>query len=205
MKNQNKFNFARKHFFNLNFKGLFSRFRLPNPLLVLIILAVCAPGLVLGQEDGPENNFPPGAEPPPLKVISKEERELLNNEKNLKNRTKLFLELMNARLEKAEQNGSQKNYREMFRELGRFQALVDNALFYLNRNNTGSGKVLNNFKRLELGLREFLPRLELIRRELPVNYEFYVRTLILDVRDSRRKAVDPLFSDTVLPDNPEGN
>lgn len=204
MKNERNLDIIQPGVRNQRPEKSFYRSRNSQFLLLLFILVLCTPGSVFGQ-DTPERTFPPDAEPPPLKVISKEERDQLNRESNLKNRTKLSLGLMDARLKKAEENAANKNYREMFRELGRFHALVDNALYYLNRNNTGSGKVLNNFKRLEIGLREFLPRLELIRRELPVNYEFYVRTLILDVRDSRRKAVDPLFADTVLPDNTEGN
>ncbi|MEK7855704.1 MAG: hypothetical protein AAB288_06415, partial [Acidobacteriota bacterium] len=61
------------------------------------------------------------------------------------------------------------------------------------------GKVLNNFKRLEIGLRQFRPRLELIRRGIPSEYEPYLRSLIQYVRDARAKAVEPLFGDSVVP------
>lgn len=143
--------------------------------------------------------IPDDAEPPPLKVISKEEREKLFTETKLKDRTKLSLELMDLRLQNAEQLLTEKKFPEMFKELGRFHALVDNGLAFLRRNDTGRGKVLDSFKRLDIGLRAFLPRLELIRRDLPPNYEFYVRTLIKDVREARSNAVDPLFGNTVLP------
>ncbi|HXG83878.1 MAG TPA: hypothetical protein VNI84_07615, partial [Pyrinomonadaceae bacterium] len=76
---------------------------------------------------------------------------------------------------------------------------------FLNKNDTGRGKVLNNFKRLELSLRRFVPRIELIRRELPAKYEFYVRNLIKNVRAARSKAVEPFFSDSVVPNDGKGN
>lgn len=150
-------------------------------------------------------DLPADSEPPPLKVITKEEREKLHLEKGLKERTKLGLELMDIRLQNAEGLFDKKQYTEMFKELGRFHALVDNGLAFLKLNNTGKGKVLDNYKRLEIGLRAFLPRLELIRREVPLNFEFYIRGLIKNVRDARSKAVDPLYGDTVLPKKPNNN
>jgi hypothetical protein len=157
--------------------------------------------------DVPTSNqeMPKDAEPPPLKVISQDEREKLSRETNVRNRTRLSLDLMNVRLKNAEELHSKNQYQEMFKEMGKFHALVDNALWFLKQNNTRNSAVLNNFKRLEIGLRTFLPRLELIRRSLPMNYEYYVRTLIVSVRDARSKAVDPLFGNTVLPKVREGN
>ncbi len=108
---------------------------------------------------------------------------------------------MDARLVKAEAFGKQEEYREMFNELGSFHALVDKTLDFLDRNDNGGGKVLNNFKRVEMVLRAFLPRLEIIRRDLPEKYEPYVRDLAKAVRNARARAVEPMFSDTVVKDN----
>ena len=52
----------------------------------------------------------------------------------------------------------------------------------------------------EIGLREFPPRLEAIRRDLPLEYEDYVRRLIRYLRQARTIATEPLFGDTVLPE-----
>lgn len=137
--------------------------------------------------------------PPPLKLISKDERSRLDAESDLKSRTKLALEMMNTRLAAAENLHTGEDYDSLFRELGAFQGLMDNSLDYLLKRDTGSGKVLDNFKRLEIGLRGFAPRLETIRRDLPIRYEDYLRKLIKYVRDARSKAIDPQFADTVLP------
>ena len=69
------------------------------------------------------------------------------------------------------------------------------------QSSSSGGKVSNNYKRFEMGLRQFRPRLELIRRSIPVMYEPYVRNLITYLREARAKAVEPLFSDTVVPKN----
>jgi len=137
--------------------------------------------------------------PPPLKIISKAEKSQLDAETDVKQRTKLALELMEARLVKAETFGKQEEYREMFTELGSFHALMDNTITFLSKSDSNQGKVLNNFKRVELSLRKYVTRLELVRRDLPIKYEFYVRRLVKYVREARTKAVEPLFGDTVLP------
>src|SRR5438445_10150953 len=108
--------------------------------------------------------------PPPITAMSKDERSRLEGETDLKLRTKLELGMMNDRLMAAEKLHSSEDYDGLFRELGAFQGLMDNGLDYLLKHDTGSGKVLDNFKRLEIGLRGFGPRLEMIRRELPIRY-----------------------------------
>ena len=137
--------------------------------------------------------------PPPLKVISKDERSRLDIETDIKSRTKLALQMMNDRLAAAEKLDVNEDFEGVFRELGVFNGLMDNGLDYLLKRDTGSGKVLDNFKRLEIGLRGFGPRLETIRRDIPPRYEDYLRKLIKYVRDARSKAIDPQFADTVLP------
>jgi hypothetical protein len=121
--------------------------------------------------------------PPPPRTISKEEKARLVAETDVKRRTKLALPDFDA----------------MFVELGAFHALVDDTLEFLTGSSTDSDKVLNNLKRFEIGVRGFVPRLELIRRDLPFRYEFYVRRLAIFLRDAREKAIEPLFSDTVVP------
>jgi len=138
--------------------------------------------------------------PPPLKILSKTEKFQLDSVTDIKQRTKLALELMEARLMKAEGFNAKEEYSEMFLELGGFHALVDNTIDFLNVKNNDSGKVLNNFKRIELSLRKYITRLEVVRRDLPIKYELYVRKLVKHIRDARTRAIEPFFGDTVLPD-----
>ncbi|HQU84135.1 MAG TPA: hypothetical protein PKY59_13455 [Pyrinomonadaceae bacterium] len=136
--------------------------------------------------------------PPPLKILAKTDKEQLEAENDLKDRTKLALEFIEARMKQAEKFDSEDNFSQMYDELGKFQALIDYTLDFLNRSNTG-GKALNNFKRFEIGLRAYPPRLETMRRSLPIKYEKYVRNLIQSIRDTRSKAVDNFFADSVVP------
>lgn len=138
--------------------------------------------------------------PPPLKIYSKAEKSALDGAQDISERTKLALMLMDIRLKQAEDLSAKESYDEMQNELGGFHALVDESLAFLNRRDDGrNGKVLNNFKRLELNLRQFIPRVERIRRDLPARFEPYVRGLIKNLRVARSRAVEPLFSDSVVP------
>jgi hypothetical protein len=144
-------------------------------------------------------NIPENLAPPALKIISKEEKSALAGVNDIKDRTKLALDLMEARLKKAEALNSEESFADLLTELGSFQALMDDTLRFLNRNADGRGKVMSTYKRFEMSLRAFMPRLELIRREVPDNYEYHVRKLLRNVRDTRAKAVEPFFSSTVVP------
>lgn len=141
---------------------------------------------------------PPDTAPPPLKIVSKDERQKLDAEDDIKDRTNLALRMMDARLDSAEMHCANKNFDTMFRELGFFHALVDDSVTFLEKHDKSSKKVLDTFKKLEIGLRGFIPRLETVRRELPLRYEDYVLHLMKFVREARARAIDPMFSDSVV-------
>jgi hypothetical protein len=137
--------------------------------------------------------------PPPLRSISKEEKQQLEAEPNVKKHTQLALSLMEARLKTAESLTTETNYREALNTLGGFQILLENTLGFLSRNNVENDAVQSNLKKLELTLRGQTSRLEVMRRAMPSRYAFYVQKLIRIVRDARTKAIEPLFDDTVVP------
>lgn len=131
--------------------------------------------------------------------MSKSESQKLDAARDSKERTKLSLELMNSHLSAAEKYNTDQDFDAMFRELGGFHGLLDNAMAHLERQNAQNTKVLDNYKRLEIGLRGFSTRLEGIRRDMPIRYEDYVRKLLIHLRNSRTKAAEPFFRDVVVP------
>lgn len=161
-------------------------------LALTVGLCIFFSAVAIGQDD-------PEIAPPPLKTMSKDERTRLDSKADPKDRTKLALEFMTIRISSAERFSNAKDYDGMFRELGNFHALMDDALNFLIQKGPVTGKVLDNLKRFEIGLRAFSPRIEIIRRELPIGYDDYVRKLIRYVREARVKATDPMFGETVLP------
>ena len=166
---------------------------------LLAVAAVMLFGIpVLAQVDDPLQ-----LAPPPLKLMSEQEKAQLNGTRSHKDRIKLVLELMRDRIAAAEKRDAEDDYAGMFTELGAFHALMDDGLAYLKKLDQHDRKVLDTFKRLEIGLREFPTRLEGIRRDLPLKYEDYVRRLIRYLRQARTIATEPLFGDTVIPESPK--
>lgn len=161
---------------------------------VLTLLALgCIEGAAAQTDDDP-NDFPP-----PLKVLSKDERKALDVESDSRKRTRLSIDLMDKRLAKAEGLAAASAYRAMFFELGVFEGLMEDTLRFLRKNNRGSGRDLDNFKRFEIALRGFTPRIELLRRGSPPRYDGYLTSLQRELREARAEAVKPLFADTVVP------
>lgn len=136
-----------------------------------------------------------GSIPSPLKFMSETERNKLDAKNDIKDRTKLALELMDLRLKNAEALFAKADFDAMYKELGSFHALMDDTLQYLNLQSSERRKVLYNYKRFEIGLRKLAPRIQLLRREIPLEYDPYLKVLVRDVRDAREKAVEPLFGD----------
>jgi hypothetical protein len=163
----------------------------------LAILCVLTSQTAFSQDA--EDRLPEGVVPPPLNLISKEEHTALEAEEKLKNRTKLALGLIESRLSKSETSADKEEFQESLDQLGRFQALIRHTFVFL-KNNEGRKDSFKNFKRFEMTLRDFLPRLELLRRELPYKYSYHVEKMILFVRDARSNALEPLFEDTVIPE-----
>ena len=167
------------------------------PQLCLLAVFVLIASLSSSYAQG---DHPLDLAPPPLKMMSTQEKERLSAIQKPKDRIKLLLEMMRARMTAAERLDASDEHAAMFTELGGFHALMDSGLSYLNKQDQDDRKVLDTFKRLEIGLREFPPRLEAIRRDLPLEYEDYVRRLIRYLRQARTIATEPLFGDTVLPE-----
>ena len=137
--------------------------------------------------------------PPPLKVLSKDEKTALEAETQPKNRTGLTLTLMEARLRSAEKSHSSEDYFAMYKDLGGFQALLDNQLDFLLRNSSTSNKSIVSLKKFEISLHSFAPRIELLRRDVPSEYEPYLESLLKYLSEAREKALEPLFGDAGQP------
>lgn len=140
--------------------------------------------------------------PPPLNFVSTDERIQLKAESKLKNRTDLALELMEQRLLKSEEFLKNDDFQQSLNQLGNFQGLLIYTLDFLKESQHQKSS-LKSFKKVEINLRDFMPRLELIRREMPFKYSYHIQKLMVYVRDSRTDALDPMFGNTVL--NEGGN
>ncbi len=172
--------------------------------LALFVITLCFATVGAAQPPPPdgEDDFDPNAAPPPVRSMTGSERTQLDGQQGLKDRTKLALALMSSRLSKAEELNAKSEYKLMYDELGGFHALMDDTLEFLETA-PRKDKTLDNLKRFEMTLRGFAPRLALIRREIPAEYDHYVRVLLRYLRDARSKAIEPLFGNPAVPNRPK--
>lgn len=161
--------------------------------VVLVVLLTLVPAF--GQVE------PPGdLVPPPLSIVSENEKESLEAETKMSDRTKLALEFMDQRLQKSELLAEKDEFEGSLDELGHFRALMNNTLTFLLTSNKQKTS-LKNLKRFEMKLKDFIPRLEMVRRVMPYRFGYHVRHLIYSVRDTREKSIEPFYGDTVIPDS----
>jgi hypothetical protein len=74
---------------------------------------------------------------------------------------------------------------------------MKDTLNFLQENSSSKG-ILRNFKRFEIGLREFMPRLGNLKRVFPYSHSYHVVKLIGFVRDTRETAQDHFYATTVI-------
>ncbi len=161
-----------------------------SAVLAFIVLTLALPASA--QDDEFEYN------PSPKIVLTKEEKEVLGAEKDEKKYLKLALTFMETRLKSAESQIDSGEYDSMLQNIGGFHALMDATFEFLKTNDPRRGRVLETFKKFEIELRGYTPRIENIRREVPNKYGAYLIKLLKRVREIRAKSVDRFFGDGVV-------
>lgn len=145
--------------------------------------------------------------PPPFKMLVKEERTALDDaSKDPQKRLKLTIEFADGHLTRAEQHTSRQSYEAASSEVGMYQALVENALQFLNSFKRDSNKTRDLYKRLELALRADGPRLTAMRRLTPLEFAVWIKQVEDFARQSRTEALNSFYGHTVVrepqkPDN----
>ena len=136
--------------------------------------------------------------PPPLKVVSREERARIEGATDSKGRIRATIDLAELRLAKAEILTSEQNFEGATVELGRYEGLIDDALDYLNPMARDKNKTRDLYKRLELALRAHGPRLTAIRRSTPLEYAVWIKALEEFTREGRTEALNSFYGHTVF-------
>lgn len=165
--------------------------------LVLLVCVLCP--VVVARAQQQQNPDPPiDYTPPPMKYVPEETRQQLSLEKDAKARTKRSLELAEERLERAAAQTSSEQYEAAGRELGIYQAIIQDAIRYIQESVKKDGKRRDLFKRMELSLRAHMPRLETIRRTTPSEDAIHVKSCMDFVRGARVEALNSFYDDTVI-------
>lgn len=175
---------------------------------VFLLAFVCLPS-VCAQSQQPQPQPTPLTAPPPLKLITKEERQQLDQTKDQKDRLKLTMELAVGHLTRAEQLTMQTDFEKAQEEVGMYHALIENSLEVLGALKRDSGKTRDLYKRLELALRAHGPRLTAMRRVTPLEFAVWIKKVEDFARDGRTEALNSFYGHTVLreqqqsPEKPE--
>ncbi len=158
----------------------------------LATLAIAFALPAMAQDDEFEYN------PSPKIILTREEKDVLSAEKDEKKYLKLALSFMETRLKNAESQIESGDYDSMLRNMGSFHALMEATFEFLKTKDPRRGRVLEPFKKFEIELRGFTPRIEKIRREAPDKYSAYLIKLLKRLREVRAKSVDRFFGDSVI-------
>jgi hypothetical protein len=177
----------------MNSRGTHLRISYRVVNLALLCLAICVPAL-RAQEPAAQQL----TAPPPLKIISREERARIDAADDSKARLRTTIELAELRLAKAEVLTSEHNFEGATGELGKYEALIDDALNYLSPMMRDKNKTRDLYKRLELALRAHGPRLTAIRRSTPLEYAVWIKASEEFARKGRTEALNSFYGHTVF-------
>src|SRR5262249_26184725 len=125
------------------------------------------------------------------------EKDQLAAEAGIKDRTVLYLDLMEVRLKSAEDLSSKDDFNSALTQFGSYEGLMEKMMADLTDENK-NGKALWSFKKIELTLRQHSFRIEAVRRVMPFKYGFHLNRLQKVLRKNRADATESLFSDSVV-------
>jgi hypothetical protein len=171
-------------------------------LLAIFVLVMTAGLATARAQDVPaaQPSPTPLTAPPPIRVITKEERAQIDQSDDAKQRLRLTIQLAGARLTRAEQHTAQGNFDEASNEVGSYHALIEDALEFLSTMKRDSNKTRDLYKRFELALRADGPRLTTMRRTTPLEYAVWIKKVEEFARESRTEALNSFYGHTVVRD-----
>lgn len=168
------------------------------------LFAVAALAVLLSMEARGQTTvtMPPMPAPPPLKLVTRAERTQLDAIGDAKARTRLSVELAEARLSRAEQMTASQQYESASRELGIYQGILEDALRFL-KGQKEQRKLRDIYKRFEMILRSHGARIETMRRTTPSEYSVNIKTVVDCTKNLRGEALNGFYGDTVIRDAPD--
>ena len=162
---------------------------------MLLLAFVCLPS---AQAQSAQPSPTPLTAPPPLKLITTEDKARLDQAKDTKQKLRTTIELGGVHLTRAEQLTNEGNYDAASAEVGMYHALIENALEELAALKRDSNKTRDLYKRLELALRADGPRLTAMRRITPLEFAVWIKKVEDFARAGRTEALNSFYGHTVV-------
>lgn len=137
--------------------------------------------------------------PPPMRYVTRAERDRLAAARDTKARVRLSLSLIEERMENAERLTRSQQFGAASAELGIYQSLIEDALAYLRASgNSGSDKHRDLFKLMELTLRAQGSRIEAMRRVTPFDDAANVKAAYEFVQGARTQMLNAFYGEEVV-------
>ncbi|MGI8837001.1 MAG: hypothetical protein ACR2H4_10240 [Pyrinomonadaceae bacterium] len=140
--------------------------------------------------------------PPPLKIVTRQDRMQIDAEKDSKERVQLTLALAEGHLANAELQTSHLNYEDAAAAAGKYSALIEDVFAFIGTLKQDSNKTRDLYKRVELALRAQGPRLGLMRRSTPAAHALWIKETEDFARRGRTEALNSFYGHTVFRDRP---
>jgi hypothetical protein len=138
--------------------------------------------------------------PPPLRIISREDRAEINRAKDSKARIRKTIKLAEAQITLAEAHTAKQSYEAASAALGMYRGLIEDSLTFLGSLKTESNKTRDLYKRVELALRAHAHRFVSIRRSTPAEYSIWIKEIEDFARSGRTEALNSFYGHTVVRD-----
>ncbi|HEX5964302.1 MAG TPA: hypothetical protein VFY51_00165 [Pyrinomonadaceae bacterium] len=170
-------------------------------LALFVTAFVCAPAINAQEPEPlptPRASPTPLMAPPPIKIISKEERAQIDSADGSKSRIRTTMDLAAVRLTRAEQLAKQGQYDDALTEVGSYEALIQDSLDFLQAMKRDSNKTRDLCKRVELALRGHGPRLTTMRRETPLEFAIWIKKVEEFARAARTEVLNTFYGHTVV-------
>lgn len=175
----------------------FGQARVARTLLLLACFASAAVAYAQPQQPPPAISTDDPS-PPPVRYIPEDLRGQLSLAKDANARNKLSLQLAEESLHRAATHTASERYEAAGRELGVYQAIIEDAVRNVKENVRKDGKRRDLFKRMELTLRGHMPRIETLRRITPSEEAVHVKACMEFIREARVEALNSFYDDTVI-------
>ena len=164
------------------------------------VLLCLAAGAAVAQPQPRVEQLPA---PPPMRVVTRLERDQLNAARDPKARVRTTIDLAADHLTRAENFTSEKRFVTALEELGGYLGLIDNAVDYIGGLVREKNGTRDLYRHLDIALRAHIPRIAVMRRSTPAEYAGNLKAVEEYARDTRADVLESFYGHTVLRGDPE--
>jgi len=141
--------------------------------------------------------------PPPMRFVSRFERDQLAAARDPKSRVRTTIDLAADHLTRAEYLTSEKKFAHASEELGGYLGLIDDAVGFIGDLARDKGSTRDLYRHLDIALRAHIPRIAVMRRSTPVEYASNLKAVEEYARKTRADVLESFYGHTVLRGDPD--